>query len=123
MKLIIRNYDQNFFFANTQPVIIRLIIRGGNEGGGGGGGAVQKQPKSYKVGTTTDAPTAGTSIWSLSEFENSYVVLFLNGRQVPLSDIGDGSPYLTKVLSSTTITITNYAWQTGDELTYILITP
>lgn len=94
-------------------------------GGGGGGGTDQKQPKSYKVGTTSGAPTAGASTWTLADFAGSYVALFMgnSGLAVPFIDPGDGSPYLTKVLASSTITITNYAWGTGDMLTYILITP
>lgn len=91
----------------------------------GGGGSTQKQPKTYTVGTTSGAPTAGLSTWTLLAFGNSYVALFLGNQLVPFGDQGTGLPYLKdKVsISSTTIEIGNYTWNTGDEISYILITP
>lgn len=85
----------------------------------------QKEPKSFLVGTTVGAPTAGASTWVNSDFANSYVVLFLNGAKVYHSDLGNGAPYITKVLASTTLTINNYSggWVAGDIVEYILITP
>jgi len=90
--------------------------------GGGGGGSEQKQPLTFTVGTTPNAPTALASTWQLPAFADSWVVVFLGGSVIPLSDPGDGSMYVTKVKSSDQLTITNYQWQTGDVLTYILIT-
>lgn len=97
----------------------------GNNTGSGGGGSVQRQPLSYKVGTTPDAPIAGTSTWTLPNFLNAYVVLMVNRFPIDLSDMGDGSPYITKTLGSDTLTISNYGggWNDGDVLTFILITP
>lgn len=90
----------------------------------GGGGSTQKQPLSFKVGTTVGAPVAGTSTWVNAAFENSYVVLTVNYGPVNQSDMGDGSPYSTKPsLPSTTVNIGNHTWQTGDIVSYILITP
>jgi hypothetical protein len=92
----------------------------------GGGGSVQKEPKTYIVGTDTGAPTALSSIWALPAFVNSYVVLFVNGGKANQKDGGQGNPYITKAsLASDTITIGNYTggWQNGDVLDYILITP
>lgn len=97
----------------------------GNSGSGGGGGSAQRQPLSFVVGTTVGAPTAETLIWTLPAFENAYVVLFLGNTIVDMSDSGDGTPYITKTLSSDTLTISNYGtgWSNGDKLSYILITP
>jgi hypothetical protein len=94
-------------------------------GGGGGGGSTQKPPLSYVVGVTAGAPTAGTTTWQVSNFANSYVALFVGNILVDMSDAGDGSPYITKTLSSDTLTINNYGtgWNNGDKLSYILITP
>lgn len=93
-------------------------------GSSGGGGSTQKQPNTYVVGTTAGAPTAGTNTWTLSSFGNSWVVLIL-GRSifVDMTDAGDGGLYITKPLASQTLTINNYMWNTGDILSYILITP
>jgi hypothetical protein len=90
---------------------------------GGGGGSTQKQPLTYKVGTTPGAPLAGTSTWQLPAFLNSYVTLFIGNAFTPLSDQGDGFPYVTKPLASDTLTVTNYTWNNGDSLSFILITP
>ncbi len=90
-------------------------------GGGGGGDLVQKEPKTYVVGATAGAPTAATNSWTLPAFEDSWIVIFLNGQPVPVSDPLNGSYYTTKVLGSTTISITNYVWQAGDVLTYITL--
>lgn len=80
------------------------------------------EPKSYLVGTTASAPTAGTTTWVLADFANAYVALFINGQKVYNSDMGNGAPYLSaKTLSSTTITINNYTWVAGDIAEYILI--
>lgn len=94
-------------------------------GSGGGGGSTQKQPLSYVVGTTLGAPTAGTTTWQVANFANSYVALFVGNILVDMSDSGDGTPYITKALSSDTLTISNYGtgWNAGDKLSYILITP
>lgn len=91
--------------------------------GTGSGGSEQKRPLTFIVGTTLNAPTSGTNTWTLPDFENSYIVLIVNGQPVPLSDPLNGSYYTTKSLGSDTLTITNYLWQTNDVLTYILITP
>ena len=93
--------------------------------GGGGGGSTQKEPKSYKVGTTSGAPTVAATTWQLAAFANSYVILFVNYSLVDLADMGNGNPYITKTLSSDTLTISNYTggWVAGDILTFILITP
>jgi hypothetical protein len=97
----------------------------GNNTGGGGGGSNQKQPLTFVVGTTPGAPTAGANTWTLPAFLNSYVSLTLNRTPVDLSDSGDGSPYITKALASSELTINNYptGWNAGDVLSYILITP
>lgn len=108
------------------------VLKGRNDlwvgltiGSSGGGGSTQKQPLSYVVGTTLGSPTAGTTTWQVSNFANSYVALFVGNILVDMSDSGDGSPYVTKTLSSDTLTINNYGagWNNGDKLTYILITP
>jgi hypothetical protein len=84
----------------------------------------QKQPKTYLVGTTVGAPTVGASTWTNPDFKNSWVVLFLSRSIfIDLINVGDGSAYLSKNLSSDTLTINNYTWQAGDILSYILITP
>lgn len=85
----------------------------------------QKQPLTFKVGTTTGAPTIGANTWTLSSFLNSYVVLFVNRTIVDLMDANDGNPYITKALATDTLTISNYfgGWNDGDVLTFILITP
>jgi len=79
------------------------------------------EPKSYLVGTTANAPTNGATTWVLADFENAYVALFLNGQKVYNQDMGNGAPYITKVLASTTVTITNATFTTGDVVEYILI--
>ena len=90
----------------------------------GGGGGIQKQPKTFIVGTTTDAPTAGLNTWALDDFKNSWVVLILSRSIIiDMTDVGDGSAYITKAINSDTLTINNYTWNTDDILTYILITP
>lgn len=101
-----------------------LWVQGNNAAGGGG--TTQKEPKTYVVGTTSGAPTAGATTWTLPAFANSWVVLFLNGGKANQSDAGNGSSYVTKAsLASDTITINNYTggWVAGDVLDYILITP
>lgn len=97
----------------------------GNNTGSGGGGSTQKQPLSFRVGTTINAPIAGTTTWQLPAFLNSWVVIFINRIPIDLSDMGDGSPYVSKLLTSDTLTINNYGagWNDGDVLTYALITP
>lgn len=97
----------------------------GNTTGSGGGGAVQRQPKTYIVGSTPGGPTIETNTWSRPEFANAYIMLFVNRIQVDLIDAGDGSPFITKSLGSDTLTIDNYSggWSQGDILSYILITP
>lgn len=108
------------------------VLKGSNDlwvgltiGSSGGGGSTQKQPLSYVVGATLGAPVAGTTTWQVANFANSYVALFVGNILVDISDSGDGSPYITKTLSSDTLTINNYGvgWNNGDKLTYILITP
>jgi hypothetical protein len=82
----------------------------------------QKQPKTYKVGVTAGAPTAGQTTWQVNDFANAYILLFLNGR--PVSTIVHGTePYITKALDSDTLTISNYEWVNDDELIYMLIAP
>ena len=99
------------------------------QGGGsstGGGGITQKQPLTFVVGTTPNAPTAGTTTWQLPAFANSWVTLTVNRVPADLIDTGDGSPYITKSsVASDTITIGNYStgWNNGDVLTFTLITP
>lgn len=90
----------------------------------GGGASVQKEPKTYVVGTTPGAPTAGQSTWTLPAFENSYVKLWINYGVTNQIDTGNGSPYISKGFSSDELTINNYdgGWKTGDVLDYILIT-
>lgn len=84
--------------------------------------SIGKKPDTYVVGTTPGAPVAGTSTWTNVDFKGSYVVLVLSRSIiVDLRDVGDGSPFITKLLPSDTLTISNYQWQTGDVLTYILI--
>jgi len=97
----------------------------GNNTGSGGGGSSQKQPLSFKVGTTPSAPTAGATTWTLPAFQNSWVLLTVNRIPIDLSDMGDGNPYISKLLTSDTLTINNYGagWNDGDVLTYTLITP
>lgn len=92
---------------------------------GGGGGSVQKEPKTYIVGTTTGAPVAGALTWQLAAFENSYVKLWINYGITNQIDTGNGSPFITKAVASDTLTIGNYTggWVAGDILDYILITP
>jgi len=84
--------------------------------------AVGKQPKTFVVGQTPGAPVAGTNTWTVPDFKNSYVVLVMSRSVVvDLSNVGDGSPFITKLPASATLTITNYTWQDQDILTYILI--
>jgi len=97
-------------------------------GGGSGGGFVintQKAPQTFKVGTTAGAPTAGASTWTNSIFENSYVILTINSGDVYQADMGNGNAYITKVLASDTLTLSNYSggWQTDDIIEVTLITP
>ncbi len=113
--------------ANSAIILFKasndLWVLGGNSGGSG---STQKQPKTYVVGTTSGAPTAGSTTWQNSAFANSYVALFLNYGKVNQSDAGNGSPYISKAsLASDTITINNVTggWIAGDVLDYILITP
>lgn len=112
------NTAVNIFKASND-----LWVAGSNPGGGTG--SAQKQPQTYIVGTTSGAPTAGTLIWQLSAFLNSYVTLRVNRGDTDLIDTGDGSPYITKPLASDTLTIGNYGtgWNDGDILTFTLITP
>jgi hypothetical protein len=100
-----------------------LWVQGNNTGSGGG--STQKQPLTYVVGITSGSPTVGTTTWTLPSFLNSWVLLFVNRVVADQLDTGDGSPFITKALSSDTLTIGNYGagWSTGDILTYILITP
>lgn len=111
--------------ANSVTVLFKaandIWVVGNNAGGGSG--STQKQPLTYKVGTTVGAPVAGTSTWQLPAFLGSWVALFLGNALTPMSDQGDGLPYVTKALGSDTLTITNYSWNDGDTLSYILITP
>lgn len=119
--------------ATTIPAnsVVNLILAsndiwvGFQMNGGGGGGSTQKQPRTYEVGVTSGAPTAGATTWTNGEFANSYVVLFVNGFLFNQADMGDGNPYITKVLASNSLSIGNYTggWVTGDKLNYILITP
>lgn len=92
---------------------------------GGGGGSTQKQPQTFVVGLTSGAPVAGENTWTYPDFENSYIVLFVNGILATLINTGSGNFFTTKLLASDTVTIGNYitGWVNGDELTYILITP
>lgn len=70
---------------------------------------------SFLVGTTTGAPTNGASTWTSAIFANVYPVLVINGIIAHMSDMGDGSPYISKAsAASTTVTINNYVFQTGD---------
>lgn len=113
--------------ANTAVTIYKasndLWVQGAG-GSGGGGGSVQKEPKTFIVGTTPNAPENGETTWTYQPFENSYVILFVNrGGPYDLEDAGDGGPYVTKLIGSTTLTIHNAQFNTGDILTYILITP
>ena len=80
------------------------------------------EPKSYKVGTTAGAPTALGTTWTVANFANAYVALFIGGQKVYNQDMGNGAPYLSaKTLASDTITINNYTWVTDDIVEYILI--
>lgn len=90
----------------------------------GGGGSTQKEPKTYIVGATSGAPTAGANTWTNAAFANSWVIIVL-GRSITidLTDAGDGSPYISKVLASTTLTVNNYTFNNADILTATLITP
>jgi len=111
--------------ANAATVLFKaandIWVLGNNPGSGSGGN--QKQPLTYKVGTTPGAPAAGTNTWQLPAFVGSYVSLFLGNALMPMSDQGDGLPYMSKPLASDTLTVTNYNWSDGDTLSYILITP
>jgi hypothetical protein len=101
-------------------------LGGNGTGGGGGGGSTQKPPQTFKVGTTPNAPVAGSNTWTNALFANSYVVIFLaRSVFVDLIDAGDGSPYISKVLASTTLQINNYpgGWIDGDVISIIIITP
>lgn len=113
--------------ANTAISIFKasndLWVQGTNLGTSSG--IAQKQPLTYKVGTTSGSPTAGAMTWTLPAFLNSYVTLWINGTKAHQSDMGDGTPYITKALASNVLTIGNYStgWNTGDILDFILITP
>jgi len=114
--------------ANSVVTIFKAIndlwIGWNLTGSGSGGGSVQKQPLTFIVGTTPGAPVNGTSTWTLPAFENSYVTLVIaRSIFVDMTDAGDGSAYITKLLPSDTLTITNYVFTTGDILSYTLITP
>lgn len=85
--------------------------------------AQQRQSVFAIVGATANAPVAGASTWTNSNFANAYVVVFLNSSPVASVDPGTGVPYLTKSFNSDTITISNYLWQTNDELLALIITP
>lgn len=99
-----------------------IWVQGNNTGSGGG--STQKQPKTYIVGSTVGAPVAGTSVWQLGAFLNSYVVLVMaRSIIVDMTDVGDGGAYIDKPLASDTLTIVNWIWNDGDILSYILITP
>lgn len=101
-----------------------LWVQGTNLGTSSG--IAQKEPRMYIVGTTTGAPTSGTTTWTLPAFMNSWVgELLINKVPVDLEDAGDGSPYISKPLASDTLTISNYGtgWYAGDKLQFILITP
>lgn len=95
----------------------------GGGGTGGGGGSAQKEPKSYTVGETAGAPTAGTSTWTNAAFLNSWVILFIGNTLTPLSDQGNGLPYSSKPLASDTLTLNNATFQDQDGLSVIIITP
>lgn len=113
--------------ANTALILFKtssaLWVQG--SGGTGGTGTTQKEPNSFKVGTTAGAPTAGATTWTNPDFVGSWVVLFLNYGLVNRRDMGNGSPFISKTLSSDTLTISNYSggWVNGDILDYILIRP
>lgn len=120
----------NYIPENTAVTILKttngLWVATSVSGTGGGGGSTQKQPRTFVVGTTLNAPTAGTFTWTLPAFANSWVVLILaRSIIVDMEDTGDGSAYITKAVASDTLTISNYGegWNTGDILSYILITP
>lgn len=98
-------------------------IPGAGSGGGGGGGTDQKQPQSFRVGTTSGAPSAGSNTWTKAAFANSYIQLFIGGALIPDVNPGNGSPYITKALASDTMAITNYLFQEDDIISYTLITP
>lgn len=107
------------FFKGINDLWVGFITSGG-----GGGGSAQKQPNTYEVGVDADAPVAGTSTWTLPLFDNSYILLSINGGGfLPVKSTSLGGPYITKPLLSDTLTITNYQWAAGDTLTFILITP
>lgn len=87
-------------------------------------GTSQKTPATFVVGTTPNAPTAGTNTWILPAFEGSYVILIMNRSSIiDMTNAGDGSPYITKVLGSNMLTINGTTWADGDILSIILITP
>jgi len=95
-------------------------------GSGGSGGSSQRQPRVFVVGTTSGAPTAGASTWTLSAFEGAYMAnFFINRQPVDIEDAGDGSPYIDKALNSDTLEIVGWdgGWKSGDVLQYILIVP
>lgn len=83
----------------------------------------QRQPIVAIVGSTANAPTAGTSTWTHTDFANAYVLLFRNGTPVLTVDPGNGDPYITKSFNSDTITITNYTWTANDFLIVMLTVP
>lgn len=114
----------NVIPANSVVHVLKATNNLWVSAGATSGGGIQKQPKTYIVGTTSGAPTAGQSTWALPAFANSYVVLIISRSIiVDMTNAGDGSAYITKVLASDTLTITNYTWNTDDILSYILITP
>ncbi len=113
--------------ANTALTLFKtsgsLWVQGSSDSGTG---SIQREPKTYVVGTDVDAPTVGANTWTLPAFGGAYVTLWINGSKAKQKDCGDGNPFITKTsLSSTTITVGNYppGWVAGDILDYILITP
>ena len=77
-------------------------------------------PATFEIGTTSGAPVAGTSVWTRPEFAGRSVTIFLGNTQIDLIDLGNSNIYTSKTLSSTTLTINNYVWQTGDNVSYIV---
>jgi len=99
------------------------IVPVGGFGTNSSGLTTQRQPVFAIVGVSVDTPTAGTDTWTNSNFVNAYVTLFLNGTVVAPSDTGTGTPYITKALTSDTITISNYTWQANDQLLVMIAVP
>jgi hypothetical protein len=118
---------QNAIPAQTSLHIAKsengLWVQIGGASATGGGGGSQKEPATYIVGTTPNAPAQGATTWQLGIFANSYMLLFYGSTLLPLSDPGDGSMWFSKPLNSDTGTIANGQFYNGDILTYLLITP